>query len=77
MDRFEYEVTRHRADTFYDLVYFCSETGECSLDTVPGDQAQILTDLLNERGENGWELVQVAFGKDGLLAFWKRGLGSR
>jgi len=31
-----------------------------------------LTDILNNRGSEGWELVQIAFGKDGMMAFWKR-----
>jgi hypothetical protein len=28
--------------------------------------------LLNERGLEGWELVQASFGKEGVLVFWKR-----
>ncbi|MDY6843094.1 MAG: DUF4177 domain-containing protein [Thermodesulfobacteriota bacterium] len=72
MKRFEYEVTQHPADTFHQVVYFCSEAGECSLGQVSRDQTKILEDLLNERGEQGWELIQISFGKDGILAFWKR-----
>jgi len=44
------------------------------LEQVPGDQKEILTDILNERGEKGWELIEVYFGKDGIMAFWKREL---
>jgi hypothetical protein len=72
MKRFEYEITKHPADTFNQVVYFCSETGECSINEVPGDQTEILADTLNERGSQGWELVQISFGKDGVVAFWKR-----
>jgi len=36
------------------------------------DQTTTLVKILNERGEQGWELVQVSFGKDGVMAFWKR-----
>ena len=72
MKRFEYEITQHAANTFKQLVYFCSETGECSIDEVPGDQIRMLVDILNGQGREGWELVQVSFGKDGVLAFWKR-----
>ena len=72
MKRFEYEITKHPADTFNQVVYFCSETGECSINEVPGDQTEILADTLNERGSQGWELVQISFGKDGVMAFWKR-----
>ena len=76
MRRFEYAITRHEADQFMHVVYFCSEAGVCSLDQIPGDQINMLAALLNERGEEGWELIQVSFGKGGVLAFWKRRLQS-
>jgi hypothetical protein len=72
MKRFEYDITKHSADTFDKVVYFCSETGQCGLDEVSRDQTRILADILNQKGQEGWELVQVAFGQDGLMAFWKR-----
>jgi hypothetical protein len=33
-------------------------------------------DLLNERGGEGWELIQLLFGKDGVMACWKRRVGA-
>ncbi len=72
MNEFEYEITKHGADEFYQLVYFCSETGECGLEHVPLCQTRILEEILNKRGSQGWELIQVSFGKDGVMAFWKR-----
>lgn len=72
MKKFEYGITRHPSDHFKEVVYFCSEGGQCSLEKVPSDEIRILNDLLNHKGQDGWELVQVAFGKDGLMAFWKR-----
>jgi hypothetical protein len=72
MKRFEYEITRHPGDEFEKVVYFCSESGECAMNEVPGHETDALVGVLNERGEEGWELVQVSFGKDGLVAFWKR-----
>lgn len=72
MDRFEYSVTRHSAEAFRETAYFCTDHGDCSLEDVPVDQAAVLEDLLNARGRQGWELVQVIFGRNGLLAFWKR-----
>lgn len=74
MQRFEYDVTRHSADTFHELTFYCSEKGECALDTVPQEQTDILKGLLNQRGWDGWELVQLAFGDNGLIAFWKRAI---
>ena len=72
MKSFEYEITKHAAETFRHIIYFCTETGQCSLDEVPGDQTVILANILNEKGKQGWELVQISFGKEGLMAFWKR-----
>ncbi|MBI4619484.1 MAG: DUF4177 domain-containing protein [Desulfobacterales bacterium] len=74
MKRFEYQITKHPAEAFKELVYFCSESAECNLEQVPTDQTKILQDILNERGRQGWELIQVSFGKDGIMAFWKRNL---
>jgi hypothetical protein len=72
MNQFEYEITKHAADEFTHLVYFCTDEGECNLTELPSDQLQCLGDLLNEKGAEGWELVQLSFGNDGVVAFWKR-----
>jgi hypothetical protein len=72
MKRFEYEITQHLADTFDEIVYFCSKSGQCSIDEVSKYQTKMLTNILNNRGKEGWELVQVSFGKDGIMAYWKR-----
>jgi hypothetical protein len=74
MKQFEYQITKHPAEAFKELVYFCSESAECNLEQVPTDQTKILQDILNEGGRQGWELIQVSFGKDGVMAFWKRKL---
>jgi hypothetical protein len=72
MKHFEYQVSQHPGESFQQVVYFCSEAGECSIEEVPADQTRILADILNERGRQGWELVQAFFGKDGIMALWKR-----
>ena len=74
MKKYKYEITQHPADSFDKVAYFCSEAGECGLEQVPVDQKEILTDILNERGSQGWELIEVYFGKDGIMVFWKREL---
>jgi hypothetical protein len=72
MKRFEYKITTHSADTFDKIIYFCSKSGQCGIDEVSKDQTRILTDLLNNQGREGWELVQISFGKDGVMVYWKR-----
>ncbi len=76
MERFEYEISTHGGNTFTKLTYFCSEKGECSLEEVPAEEPQILVNLMNERGKQGWELIQLVFGRDGVMTFWKRRLVS-
>jgi hypothetical protein len=72
MEYFEYDITRHSAESLEKVIYFCSESGQCGIDEVSKDQTRILADILNNRGNKGWELVQISFGKDGVMAFWKR-----
>jgi hypothetical protein len=72
MRQFEYEVTTHPADNFKEVIYFCSEEGQCNMEQIPSDQVRMIENLLNERGRHGWELVHASLGKDGVLAFWKR-----
>jgi hypothetical protein len=74
MGQFEYEITKHPADEFTHLVYFCTNEGECNFDQLPLNQTEVLEKILNERGAQGWELVQIFFGKDGVVAFWKRAI---
>ena len=72
MDQFEYEITAYSAEDFKEVVYFCSPDGQCNFERLPADQLRKLENALSERGLNGWELVQASFGKEGILAFWKR-----
>jgi len=72
MKKFEYDITKYPASKFTHLVYFCTDQGECKLDQIPEHQTRVLNEILNERGSHGWELVDLAFGNDGLVAFWKK-----
>jgi hypothetical protein len=69
MELFEYEITTHASDNLNKIAIACSEEGECK---IPCDQNELLTILLNERGLQGWELVQLFINKTGATAFWKR-----
>lgn len=72
MERFEYKITKHSSDTFEKIIYFCSDSGQCGINEVSKDQTRILTDILNTLGSKGWSLVQIIFGKDGVMLYWKR-----
>ena len=72
MSNYEYHITAHPAEAFERVNYFCTEEGKCSLSDIPAEQVKMLMGMLNEQGGQGWELVQLAFGRGGILAFWKR-----
>jgi hypothetical protein len=72
MKRFEYDITVHPAEQFQQLAYVCTDSGECSAEQIPADQKKMLTDILNDHGVEGWELVQLFFSKQGVVAYWKR-----
>ncbi len=72
MSQFEYEITTYSAEDFKEVVYFCSPDGRCDVERLPADQIRKLQNILTERGMKGWELIQASFGRDGILAFWKR-----
>ena len=70
MKRFEYEITQHLADTFDKIVYFCSKSGQCSIDEVSKYQTKILTNILNNRGKKAGSLSKFLSAK---MALWPIG----
>ncbi len=73
MERFEYDMTRHSAESLGDLVFVCTEAGECGpANTGGGTESVALMHVLNQRGEQGWELVQIMTGAQEIAAVWKR-----
>ena len=72
MKQFEYQITKHPAQEFAKLAYFCSEEGQCNYEQLPLAQLKAMENLLNEKGSQGWEMVQALFGEDGVVVFWKR-----
>lgn len=72
MKKFQHRVTKHPSDSFKELVYFCTPEGQCSHEDISADHLEQLIQVLDREGAEGWELVQVTFGRDGLAAFWKR-----
>ncbi len=72
MVNFEYRITTHPVHSLARMRYFCSQQGDCSIEEIPLGEPVVLEGILNEYGVQGWELVQLFFGKDGLFACWKR-----
>jgi hypothetical protein len=74
MNKFEYKITKHPSEEFKKVVYFCSDEGQCNIDQLPADQLSVMEEIMNERGLEGWELIQLSFGEGGIIAFWKRSI---
>ncbi len=74
MKEFEYEISIHHLQRGNRMRIFCSETGDCSVGDVTDSDSGAVVAALNERGRDGWELVQILFGGDGFMCVWKRKL---
>lgn len=81
MNRWRYRVTVHDADDILALVsepaeappqVFCDDAGACYFDAGPNPYTEAIEQLLNQVGDEGWELVQVTFRPDQLIGFWKQ-----
>jgi hypothetical protein len=61
-------------DSEKNIVYACRPGGECEVHDVGMEQLDNLSGLLNEMGQENWELVQLFFRPMGIVSFWKRSL---
>jgi hypothetical protein len=74
MDQFEYEICTYLSESLNKMEFFCSPDGECTEEKVPVDKNKALTEILNEKGKQGWELVQLEYSGEDVTAFWKRNI---
>lgn len=82
MIKWEYDITFHsleelgidQAQFLHDQVISCDPEGHCFFSDFLRPYMDAFQKILNERGFNGWELVQVGFHRGSLVCFWKRQL---
>ena len=67
MRQYEYEITKHANEDFTHLVYVCNAEGECSIDQVPENQINMLTDMLTEGAPRDGRLYKLFLGGTELL----------
>jgi hypothetical protein len=77
-----YRVTVHNASDILSLLpepaaqappqVFCDDAGACYFDAGPNPYTSAIEQLLNQVGEEGWELVQVTFRTDQMIGIWKQ-----
>lgn len=68
------EVLQHLAETVEHIPssIYCDDKGVCYFDEGPNPFTHAIERLLDEIGEDGWELVQVAFRPSQMICIWKR-----
>ncbi|MGQ9457728.1 MAG: hypothetical protein ACUVXH_06755 [Anaerolineae bacterium] len=84
MTRWTYQITTHSLEDLLRLaealggsaeeaspVIFCDSEGVCFFDEAPNPYVAAITELLNREGQNGWELVQIAFRARQLICIWR------
>jgi hypothetical protein len=81
MAHWRYRITVHAADDVLEALsepveevprmIYCDDEGACYFDNGPNPLTQAIERLLNQVGEEGWELVQVAFRPEQMICFWK------
>ena len=82
MGNWQHRITVHTPADVLDLLpepveqvpptIFCDDQGACYFDAGPNPFTRAIEQLLNQVGEQGWELVQVTFRSDQMICFWKR-----
>jgi hypothetical protein len=82
MNRWQYRVTVHDADEILRLIsepvvdvppkVFCDDAGACYFDAGPNAYTQAMEQVLNQAGDEGWELFQITFRPDQMIGFWKK-----
>lgn len=82
MAHWRYRITVHAADDVLGALsepveeiprmIYCDDEGACYFDNGPNPLTQAIERLLNQVGEEGWELVQVAFRPEQMICFWKQ-----
>jgi len=88
MDRWEYQITTHSAgevlsvraelghapDAAGPTVVYCDTEGQCFLDQAPNPYVEAIVHILNEKGQQGWDLVQITFRETDFICIWRREL---
>ena len=82
MNRWRHRITIHTAADVLGLLQepveqvpsmiFCDDEGVCYFDAGPNPLTQAMERLLDRVGEEGWELVQIAFRPEQMICFWKQ-----
>jgi hypothetical protein len=79
----EHAITVYKADEILSRIpepsiemappmVYCDSEGECFFDEAPNPYLGAIVELLDDRGRQGWVLVQVVPRERDLICFWRR-----
>jgi hypothetical protein len=88
MDRWEYQITTHSAGEVLRVreqlghppeeggpsVVYCDTEAVCFFDEAPNPYVDSIVYILNEKGKEGWDLVQTLFRQADFICIWRREL---
>ncbi|MGD8996669.1 MAG: hypothetical protein PVH80_01055 [Anaerolineae bacterium] len=82
MTSWHYKVTVHEPEDILENLsqtveevpptIYCDDEGACYFDRGPNPFTQAIEQLLNEVGDQSWELVQIMFRPNQMIGFWKQ-----
>ena len=78
MPKWVYEISFHPVQEILEEaqkqleVIPCDSKGKCLFKDMPTANLEALITVLNRRGEQGFELVQLNFHNQELICFWKK-----
>jgi hypothetical protein len=82
MNRWHYRITTHTAADVLDALavpvehvpprIFCDDEGACYFDAGPNPFTRAIEGLMDQVGDEGWELVQVILRSEQMICFWKQ-----
>lgn len=88
MVHWAYDITAHPAEEVLKVreglgyapdpsgprIVYCDTEGECFFDEAPNPYVEAVVHILNEKGKEGWDLVQIAFREGDFICIWRRQL---
>jgi len=82
MPSWQYQITVHEAEDILENIsqtvgeippaIYCDDKGTCYFDEGPNPFTEAIERVLSDIGEQGWELVQIAFRPDQMICIWKQ-----
>lgn len=83
MEHWEHAITVHTTSEILakrkelglqdeERVLYCGPEGVCFFDQAPNPYLEAIVQVLDERGREGWMLVQTILRAQDMICFWRR-----